>query len=222
MQSNHLKEIGRFLHGNQPISSKHKSNKHSYFAFEHMFKSFVIGCYENKTFPIYKIDMEINGNNNFNNIKINKNPYKETENFSLNKNKIMNFSYLQEANKLSEKLISVPDLKIGCFIDDNIFFLSKKEISQKVFQLKFKSDIYKFPLFLKGFDWFGRYFSLFDNELNISRNYSISMCLIEFNFKRLENLFENFKLLENMYQNNNKNIKLFLGEFNNVRLNKIK
>jgi hypothetical protein len=210
MQSNHLKEIGRYLHGNQPISSRHKSNNHSYFAFEQMFNSFVIGRYENNTFPIYKID-----NDNYSNNNKNKNPTLESEIYSLCKNEYTQFSYLQKENKLSEKLISVPDLKIGCFIDDSLFFLSKKEISQRLFQLRFKSDMYKFPLFLKGFDWFGRYFSLFDNNLNTSRNYSTCMCLIESNLNRLEILFKNFKLLEKANDNNNN--KIFLGEFDNVK-----
>ncbi len=211
LNKNNLNEIGRYIHENQPISSKVKSHDHSFSAINYMMNSLIIGIYENTDFLIYK-------NENITNTELKT----DSNNFD-----IYDFGKESECNNLKEKdiiskklLTKFPILK-GLenydFYNDKVFFEEKSEISQKLWNVNFKLNGYKFPIFQKGVDWCGKYITLISEKSNVVRNYTICLCLHEKNQKKLKILEKNFIILEKTYEENMGNIDK--GLFNNKTQN---
>lgn len=201
IKMNQLKEIGRYLHGNQPFSSKVAAYDHTYSAFDRMLSSFIIGTYENTNFLLYKNLYE---NSTYNNDNEAQRLKLSSDNFIMSRN--------------PGKIFQLKNYETSNFYDDEIFFVRKREIADKIYQIAFQLRDYKFPLFLKGHEWIGKHVTLLSEKTKRIRNYSICLALLEGNQMKLNILLNNVLVLEKLNGKNDKLASSFIRS--NRSLNK--
>jgi len=192
IKSNQMSEIGRYLNNGQPISSNVKSHNHSFDSIKKMLDSFIIGTFENTNFFIYKYENETN-------LEYKTKSTEQIKNFIFD-----DFDQAESQQFLMRKYSSgfniLNNIQLANFYYGKIYFEEKFEIADKLWRLSFSLVGYKFPIFVKGFEWCGKYVTLASETSNISRNYTICLFLNDKNQELLKILYQNFLILEKIFE----------------------